>query len=54
MFKRGPFDFGQFQRQNNAGNVYDAEFTESEPKEPKKRKNCEKTRRIVVVLYINI
>lgn len=39
MFKRGPFDFNQFQRQNDAQNVYDAEFTESEAKGPKKPKN---------------
>ena len=28
MLKKGPFDFGQFQKQNNTENVYDAEFTE--------------------------
>ena len=32
MLKKGPFDFGQFQKQNNAENVYDAEFTENESK----------------------
>ena len=39
MFKRGPFDFNQFQRQNDSQNVYDAEFTESEAKGPKKPRN---------------
>ena len=38
MFKRGPFDFNPFQQQNTSQNVYDAEFTESEPKEPKNQR----------------
>ena len=38
MFKRGPFNFNQFQQQNTSQNVYDAEFKESEPEESKKPK----------------
>ena len=57
MFKKGPFDFGQFQRQNNAGNVYDAEFTESEskaPKQPEKKINFGKGLKIIPLFFLGI
>lgn len=57
MFKRGPFDFNPFQQQNTSQNVYDAEFTESESKEPKKPKkkiNFGKGLKIIPLFFLGL
>jgi len=57
MFKRGPFDFNQFRQQSTSQNVYDAEFTESEPKEPKKTKkkmNFGKGLKIIPLFFLGL
>ena len=57
MFKKGPFDFDKFQRQNNAENVYDAEFTESESKsskQPEKKINFGKGLKIIPLFFLGI
>ena len=57
MFKRGPFDFNPFQQQNTSQNVYDAEFTESEskkPKKPKKKINFGKGLKIIPLFFLGL
>ena len=57
MFKRSPFDFGQFQKQDNAENVYDAEFTENESnasKQPKKKNNLGKGLKIIPIFFLGL
>ena len=57
MFKRGPFDFNPFQQQSTSQNVYDAEFTESEPNEPKKPKkkiNFGKGLKIIPLFFLGL
>ena len=57
MFKRGPFDFNPFQQQNTSQNVYDAEFTESESKEPKKPKkkiNFGKGLKVIPLFFLGL
>ena len=54
MFKKGPFDFNHFHHQNNAQNVYDAEFKENESKEPKKTNkpaNLRKGLKIIPIFF---
>jgi membrane protease subunit HflK len=57
MLKKGPFDFGQFQRQNNTENVYDAEFTENESKtskQSKKKMNYGKGLKIIPLFFLGV
>ena len=57
MFKKGPFDFNHFHHQNNAQNVYDAEFTENEPKEhkkPNKPVNLGKGLKMIPLFFLGI
>lgn len=54
MFKRGLFDFNQFQRQSGAQNTQDAEFVQREPKTPKKPVNLGKGLKVVPLLFLGL